>query len=104
MSNLKSRYEKCLDLPSVKSAILSCELGDLDVSSDRREELEKIVSEDPTKLQEKFELSQIYVSLNRHDDALEHLIEIIKVFFFIFHFSPELFFPFFFLLTHTTER
>jgi len=78
VSNLKSRYEKCLDLPSVKSAILSCELGDLDVSSDRREELEKIVSGDPTKLQEKFELSQIYVSLNRHDDALEHLIEIIK--------------------------
>jgi thioredoxin-like negative regulator of GroEL len=81
MSNLKSRFKSCLDHASVKSAVSALDLfeqfgGD---SEAKPEDLEKIVAADPTRLEEKFSLASAYLARGKQQEAINLLLDIIKV-------------------------
>jgi len=78
--NLQSNFKECLNNSTVKASITALELLEQsgDSSGGNIEELEKIVANDPTRLQEKYSLASLYASQSQHQKAINLLIEIIK--------------------------
>lgn len=93
MSNLKSRFKSCLENGAVKSAISALELletfgGD---TQGNPEELKKIIAADPNRLEEKYSLASIYLSQGKHQDAINLLLDIIKVMYIVLFWKYFLF-------------
>lgn len=79
VSNLKSKYKGCLEHPSVRAALSSFDLmSSTSSSSHTIEELEAVVSENPNKMEEKFELAKLYFASNRPEESIKTLIDMVK--------------------------
>jgi len=83
-----------LENGAVKSAISALELLET-FGSDTQgnpEELKKIIAADPNRLEEKYSLASIYLSQGKHQDAINLLLDIIKVMYKVIYFGNIFFF------------